>query len=290
MNYKLQNKIKVLIYGPNISIEDADMSFDATFTDEKNPNVCNLKIYNLNESNTEAILNDTKYIEIFTNQYGLTDTNGQTLWQLAFSGIPKESTEIKKSKTKSKVKYHTPSIINASEEADTYIQIVIQEGDGRDIGKFVSKSYRAGFDVKKILTDIAKSIDFEIVFDKTITNYKLTYPIILHENARNCLTKLASYIGCKCIINNGRVYIIDKNPKDSAILFHFDESNIPQPNYREGKKIEFTAPYMATLNVGTFVKLTNIKKSIDGIFQICKIESLFSNYSEDCESKVTVKY
>ena len=32
------------------------------------------------------------------------------------------------------------------------------------------------------------------------------------------------------------------------------------------------------------------KQQIDGVFQIAKIESSFSNYSEECESKITVRY
>ena len=287
---QFKNRIKVYIHGPNIEVEDADMSFITTFTDEKEPNLCTLKIYNLNEANMDAVLNNTKYIEIFTNQYGIKNTDGTILWQGAFAGIPKSTEEVKTLKSgKTNTKHNTPSINANVEEGDYYIQFDIQEGDGRDIGKFVSKSYRAGFDVKKIITDVAKSIDLEPVFDKNIKNFKLTYPIILHENVRDSLVKLASYIDATCTFNNGRVYVVGNNPNGLTTYFHFDESNIPQPKFLQNNKIEFVAPYISTLNVGTFVKLTNRKKHIDGIYQICKIENAFSNYSEDCESKITVK-
>ena len=72
--------------------------------------------------------------------------------------------------------------------------------------------------------------------------------------------------------------------------YQFDEENIQRPRMLQEKKIEFTAPYMPALTVGSFVRLVNKKMNLDGIYQICKIESKFSNHSEDCETKVTVKY
>ena len=290
-----ENKIKVLIHGPNIQLEEADCSFSAEFTDEKEPNSCKLKIYNLNEQNMDAVLNNTQYVEIFTNQYGLKDTDGNILWQNAFSGLLREAIKKpKKTKTgkisKAKAKILTPAITMGDDEADDYIELDLQEGNGTDIGTFVSKSYRNGFSVKKVLTDLAKSIDMEIVFDKNVKNFNLNYPIILHDNVRNSLTKVASYIDAKCIISNNKVYIVSNNPEGVAVYYQFDEDNIPQPKFLQDKKIEFVAPYMPNLTVGSFVKLSNKKLNIDNVYQICKIESSFSNYDEECETKVTVKY
>lgn len=290
-----ENKIKILIHGPNIQLEEADCGFSTEFTDEKEPNSCKLKIYNLNEQNMDAVLNNTEYVEIFTNQYGLKDTDGNILWQSAFEGLLREAIKKpKKTKTgkisKAKVKILTPAITTGDDEADDYIELDLQEGNGTDIGTFVSKSYRNGFSVKKVLTDLAKSIDMEIVFDKNVKNFNLNYPIILHDNVRNSLTKVASYIDAKCTISNNRVYIVSNNPEGTAVYYQFDEDNIPQPKFLQDKKIEFVAPYMSNLTVGSFVKLSNKKLNIDNIYQICKIESSFSNHSEDCETKVTVKY
>ena len=290
-----ENKIKVLIHGPNIQLEEADCEFSAEFTDEKEPNSCKLKIYNLNEQNMNAVLNNTEYVEIFTNQYGLKDTDGNILWQSAFEGLLREAIKKpKKTKTgkisKAKAKILTPAITTGEDEADDYIELDLQEGNGADIGTFVSKSYRNGFSVKKVLTDLAKSIDMEIVFDKNVKNFNLNYPIILHDNVRNSLNKVASYIDAKCTISNNRVYIVSNNPEGTAVYYQFDEDNIPQPKFLQDKKIEFVAPYMSNLTVGSFVKLSNKKLNIDNIYQICKIESSFSNHSEDCETKVTVKY
>lgn len=290
-----ENKIKVLIHGPNIQLEEADCEFTAEFTDEKEPNSCKLKIYNLNEQNMNAVLNNTEYVEIFTNQYGLKDTDGNILWQSAFAGLLREAIKKpKKTKTgkisKAKTKILTPAITTGDDEADDYIELDLQEGDGTDIGTFVSKSYRNGFSVKKVLTDLAKSINMEIVFDKNVKNFNLNYPIILHDNVRNSLTKVASYIDAKCTISNNRIYIVSNNPEGIATYYQFDEDNIPQPKFLQDKKIEFVAPYMPNLTVGSFVKLSNKKLNIDNIYQICKIESSFSNHSEDCETKVTVKY
>lgn len=290
-----ENKIKVLIHGPNIQLEEADCSFSAEFTDEKEPNSCKLKIYNLNEQNMDAVLNNTQYVEIFTNQYGLKDTDGNILWQNAFNGLLREAIKKpKKTKTgkvsKAKAKILTPAITMGDDEADDYIELDLQEGNGTDIGTFVSKSYRNGFSVKKVLTDLAKSIDMEIVFDKNVKNFNLNYPIILHDNVRNSLTKVASYIDAKCTISNNKVYIVSNNPEGVAVYYQFDEDNIPQPKFLQDKKIEFVAPYMPNLTVGSFVKLSNKKLNIDNVYQICKIESSFSNYDEECETKVTVKY
>lgn len=290
-----KNRIKIKIHGPNIELDDADCEFRCEFTDEKEPNNCKVRIYNLNEENMNAVLNNTQYVEIFTNQYGLKDSDGTILWQSAFEGILREA-EKKPKPTKSgkpskaKTKYLTPSVTTGVEEADDYIELELQEGNGADIGKFSSKSYRKGFDVKKILTDLAKSIDMEIVFDKNVKNFFLTYPIILHDNVRNCLSKVASYINATCTISNNKIYIVSNNPKGVAIYHQFDEENIPQPKYLQNKKIEFVAPYMPALTVGSFIRLVNKKMEIDGVFQICKLESSFSNHSEDCETKVTVKY
>lgn len=290
-----ENKIKVKIYGPNLEIDDADCNFEAEFTDEKEPNTCKLTIYNLNDKNMDAILNNTQYVEIYTNQYGLKDSDNTILWQSAFGGILREA--VKKPKptksgtpSKAKSKVLAPAITAEVDEADEYIQIELQEGNGTDIGTFVSKSYKKGFYVKKILTDLAKSIDMEIVFDKNVQNFYLTYPIILHDNVRNSLVKVASYLGATCTISNNRVYIVSNNPDGVASYYQFDEENIQRPKMLQEKKIEFTAPYMPALTVGSFVKLVNRKMNIDGIYQICKIESKFSNHSEDCETKVTVKY
>lgn len=290
-----ENKIKVKIHGPNLEIDDADCNFEAEFTDEKEPNTCKLTIYNLNDKNMDAILNNTQYVEIYTNQYGLKDSDNTILWQSAFGGILREA--VKKPKptksgkpSKSKAKVLAPAVIAEVDEADEYIQIELQEGDGTDIGTFVSKSYKKGFYVKKILTDLAKSIDMEIVFDKNVQNFYLTYPIILHDNVRNSLSKVASYIGATCTISNNRVYVVSNNPDGVASYYQFDEENIQRPRMLQEKKIEFTIPYMPALTVGSFVRLVNRKMNIDGIYQICKIESKFSNHSEDCETKVTVKY
>ena len=290
-----ENKIKLLIHGPNIQIEDADCEFSAEFTDEKEPNSCKLRIYNLNEKNMNAVLNNTEYVEIFTNQYGLKDTDGTILWQSAFEGLlrqaEKKSKPTKSGKaSKSKTKYLTPAVTSGSDEADDYIEIDLQEGDGTDIGTFVSKSYRDGFDVKKILTDLAKTINMEIVFDKNIKNYFLTYPIILHDNIRNSLVQVASYVDATCTISNNRVYVVSNKPDGVITYFQFDEENIQQPKYLQDKKIEFVAPYMPTIIVGSFIRLVNKKMEIDGIYQVSKIESKFSNHSEDCETKITVKY
>ena len=65
---------------------------------------------------------------------------------------------------------------------------------------------------------------------------------------------------------------------------------IQQPKYLQDKKIEFSAPYMADLRVSGFVALFNKAQEISGVFQVVKLESSFSNYSEECETKVTVKY
>lgn len=290
-----ENKIKILIHGPNIQIEDADCEFSTEFTDEKEPNSCKLKIYNLNEENMNAVLNNTEYVEIFTNQYGIKDSDNTILWQSAFEGILRQAEKKTKSSSSksgksSKIKYLTPAITTGEDDSDDYIELDLQEGNGTDIGTFVSKSYRNGFDVKKILTDLAKSINMEIVFDKNVKNFTLTYPVILHDNIRNSLTKVASYIDAKCTISNNRIYIVSNNPEGVVTYFQFDEDNIPQPKYLQDKKIEFIAPYMPTLLVGSFIKLINRKMAIDGVYEICKIESKFSNHSEDCETKVTVKY
>lgn len=294
-----ENKIKILIHGPSIQIDEADCEFSTEFTDEKEPNVCTLKIYNLDEKNMDSILNNTEYVEIFTNQYGLKDKDGTILWQSAFEGILREAekkpkpTYTKKGKlrkTQAKTKYLTPSITTGDDDADDYIEIVLQEGNGTDIGTFISKSYRKGFDVKQILTELAKEIDMEIVFDKNVTNFILNYPIILHDNIRNSLTQVASYIGAKAEISNNKVYIVSENPNGVITYYQFDEENIQQPKYLQDKKIEFTAPYMPTIMIGGFVKLVNKKMELDNVFQVCKIESKFSNYSEDCETKITVKY
>lgn len=294
-----ENKIKVLIHGPNIQIEDGDCEFSTEFTDEKEPNTCKLKIYNLDERNMDSILNNTEYVEIFTNQYGLKDKDGSTLWQSAFEGILREAekkpkpTYTKKGKlrkTQAKTKYLTPSITTGDDDADDYIEITLQEGNGTDIGAFVSKSYKKGFDVKQILTELAKEINMEIVFDKNVKNFTLPYPIILHDNIRNSLTQVASYIGANATISNNRIYIVSENPEGVITYFQFDEENIQQPKYLQDKKIEFIAPYIPTILVGSFVKLVNKKMELDDVFQVCKIESEFSNYSENCETKITVFY
>lgn len=294
-----ENKIKVKIYGPNIELEDADMEFTTTFTDEKEPNSATLKIYNLSDKNMNAIMNNCKYVEIYTNQYGVKDTDGTILWQKAFEGLLRDSTKKPKTtytkkgkprKSNAKTKYLTPAVTTGMDEADDYIELDLQEGDGTDIGTFVSKSYKTGFNVKKILTDLAKSIDMEIVFDKNVKNFNLTYPIILHDNVRNSLNKVASYIGATCTIQENRVYIVGTEPEGVITYYQFDEENIQQPRYLQDKKIEFVAPYMPVLVVGSFVRLINKRQEIDGVFQIVKIESSFSNHGEECETKVTVKY
>lgn len=294
-----ENKIKVKIYGPNIELEDADMEFTTTFTDEKEPNSATLKIFNLSDKNMDAIMNNCQYVEIFTNQYGVKDSNGTLLWQKAFEGLLRDTIKKPKSsytksgklrKSKAKTKYLTPAVTTGVDEADDYIEIDLQEGNGTDIGTFVSKSYKSGFNVKKILTDIAQSIGMEIVFDKNVKNFNLTYPIILHDNIRNSLTKVASYIGATCTIQENRVYIVGNEPDGVATYYQFDEENIQQPKYLQDKKIEFVAPYMPILVVGGFVKIVNKRQEIDGVFQIVKIESNFSNCGENCETKVTVKY
>jgi hypothetical protein len=290
-----ENKIKILIHGPNLHIEDVDCDFEVEFTDEKEPNKCKLKIYNLNEANMNAVLNNTLYVEIFTNQYGLKDSENNILWQTAFEGLLRKA-EKKPKPTKSgkaskaKTKYLTPSATVHTDDSDIYIELDLQEGDGTDIGTFVSKSYRKGFDIKKILTDLASSIGMEIVFDKNIKNFLLTYPIILHDNIRNSLSQVASYIDATCTISNNRVYVVGNSPEGVSSYFQFDEENIQQPKYLQDKKIEFTAPYIPTVTVGSFIKLINKKMEIDDVYQVCKIESKFSNYSEDCETKITVKY
>ena len=38
------------------------------------------------------------------------------------------------------------------------------------------------------------------------------------------------------------------------------------------------------------LKLINKKMGIDGIYEVCKVENSFSNYSEECETTITVKY
>lgn len=294
-----ENRIKILIHGPNIQLEDADGEFSTEFTDEKEPNSCKLKIYNLKDENMDAVLNNTEYVEIFTNQYGVKDTNGQLLWQSAFEGIlrvaekkpkPSYTKKGKLRKTKARTKYLTPSITTGDDDADDYIEIELQEGNGADIGTFISKSYKTGFNIKKILTDLAKSIKMEIVFDKNVKNFTIPYPIILHDNVRNSLVRVASYIDAKCTISNNRVYIVSNNPEGVVTYFQFDEDNIQQPKYLQDKKIEFIAPYMPAILPGSFVKLVNKKMEIDNVFQVCKVESSFSNYSENCESKITVKY
>lgn len=297
---ELKNRIRVKIYGPNLEIEDADINFEIILTDEKDPNECTLRIYNLTDEHMNQIIRDCKYVEIYTNQYGVKDMDNMTLWQKAFEGLPKQTE--KKSKpsytrngklrkgSSTKVKYLAPSIQQIVEDADDYIEIVLQEGDGSDIGTFVSKSYKSGFNVKKILTDLAKSINMEIVFNKNVKLTNVTFPIIIHDNVRNSLTRVASYIGCTATIQNNTVYISSKNPDGVIIYYQFDEDNTQQPKYLQDKKIEFSAPYMPALAVGGFVKLTNRRQEIDGVFQIVKLENSFSNYSEECETKVTVSY
>lgn len=292
-----ENKIKVKIHGPNIEIEDGNMDFSTELTEEKEPNSCILKIYNLNETNINSILNNTQYVEIFTNQYGLKDDTGLLLWQNAFQGIPRETIKkTKPTKRKSKKpktpKYLTPSLTlhNDGGDGDYYIQLELQEGKGIDIGTFVSKSYRRGFNIKKILRDLAKEANMEIVFDKNIKDFTVTYPIILHDNVLNSLIQVASYIGAKCTICNNRIYIVGSNPQGATTYFQFDEENIAEPKYLQDKKIEFEAPYMPSIVVGSFIRLVNKKLEIDGIYQVCKVESVFSNHSEECESKITVKY
>ena len=297
---EFRNRIKVKIYGPNIEVEDADMSFEAIFTDEKDPNESTLRIYNLTDTHMNRITKDCKYIEIYTNQYGVKDENGQLLWQKAFEGLPKDiekktkpiynRKKPKKTSSTTKVKYLAPSIQQIIDDADDYLEIVLQEGNGADIGTFVSKSYKTGFNVKKILTDLAKSINMEIVFDKNVKLINVTFPIIIHDNVRNSLTKVASYIGCTASIQNNKVYVSSKNPEGVIIYYQFDEDNTQQPKYLQDKKIEFSAPYLPVLAVNGFVKLMNKRQEIDGVFQIVKLENSFSNYSEECETKVTVKY
>lgn len=294
-----KNKIKFKIYGPNIESEEADCEFTTMFTDEKEPNTCTLKIYNLNDTNMNAILTNTQYVEVYTNQYGTKDSDDTLLWQIAFEGLLKEAIKKPKvsytkkgklRKTTAKTRYLTPSITTGDDDADDYIEIELQEGKGAEIGSFISKSYRKGFNVKKILEDMAKAIDMEIVFDKNVKDFTITYPIILHDNILNSLHQVASYINCTCSIANNRIFVTGKTLDGVAIYYQFDEDNIQQPRYLQDKKIEFTAPYMPTLLPGQFVKLINKKQEIDGVFQIVKIESSFSNHSEDCESKITVKY
>ena len=294
-----ENKIKVNIYGPNLEIENADCSFTTMFTEEKEPNTCTLKIYNLTDEKMNSIVNNTKYVEIKTNQYNIKDSDGNVLWQRAFEGLPREIIKKPKisytkkgkiRKSSNKVKILAPSITVGTDEADDYIELDLQEGMGAEIGTFVSKSYKNGFNVKKILTDLAEMANLEIVFDKNIKFWNVTYPIILHGNVRDSLIQVASYIGCTCIIAQNRALISGQNKEGVILYYQFDEENTQRPNYLQDKKIEFYAPYMPFLLPGQFVKLINKKQQIDGVFQIAKIESSFSNYSEECESKITVRY
>lgn len=292
-----ENKIKAKIHGPNIEVEDGDMDFTTELTDEKEPNSCILKIYNLNEDNINSILNNTQYVEIFTNQYGIKDDSGLLLWQNAFQGIPRETIKKtkptkRKSKTPKKPRYLTPSLTlhKDGDDGDYYVQLELQEGKGIDIGTFVSKSYKKGFNIKKILKDLAKEANMEIVFDKNVKDFTVTYPIILHDNILNSLAQVSSYIGAKCTICNNRVYIVSANPQGVTTYFQFDEENIAEPKYLQDKKIEFEAPYMPSIVVGSFIRLVNKKLDINGVYQVCKVESAFSNHSEECESKITVKY
>lgn len=297
-NIILENKIKVLIHGKNsfgLEIEEADCSFTTEFNDEKEPNSCKLRIYNLKQESMDAVIENAEYFEIFTNQYGAKDTDGTTLWQTAFAGLLRQSekktkSSSKKSKKPKKIRYNTPAITPQEDEADDYILVELQEGTGVDIGTFISKSYRAGFNVKKVLIDIAKSIDMEIVFDPNVKNFTVPFAIILHDNARNNLCRVASYIDARCTIENNRIHIVSNNPSGTTIYFQFDEENIQQPKYLQDKKIQFTAPYMPSVIVGSFVKLINKKMGIDGVYEVCKVENSFSNYSEECETTITVKY
>lgn len=291
-NIVFDNKIKVRINGANIELDEASMNFTIERNNGKEPNTCSLTIYNLNDQDIARLYDNIYSVDIYTNQYDLRTPDGELIWENVFSGVLRNITKPRKSKTKKSkapTRYYAPSIQYSTDEADTYITLELQEGSGIETSFFVSRSYKSGMSAFSIIKDIGRTMDMPVMFIGDLKDVNLNFNVPMYNVGLNCLHKMARYLDARVTIVNGNIYFAPNSSKGTRIIHKYDEDNIPTPEFKEDKKIEISTIFTPEIIPNEYIYISNKVLKINGAYKVIEIKHSFSNHSTDCETIITVK-
>ena len=288
-NIVFDNKIKVRINGANIELDEASRNFTIERNNGKEPNTCSLTIYNLNDQDIARLYDNIYSVDIYTNQYDLRTPDGELIWENVFSGVLRNVTKPKGKSKKAKTRYYAPNIQYNTSDADTYVTLELQEGNGIETSFFVSRSYKSGMSAFSIIRDIGRTMDMPVMFIGDLKDVNLNFNVPMYNVGLNCLHKMARYLDAKVTIVNGNIYMAPNSSKGTRIIHKFDEDNIPTPEFKEDKKIEISTIFTPEIIPNEYVYISNKVLNMNSAYRVLEIKHTFSNHSTDCESVITVK-
>lgn len=236
---------------PNATvIRDLRIAFSITKTLESTPNKCEIKVYNLSDTSRAAL--QTKPLHI------LLEAGYETRLNRLFAG-------------------DLTWVHSKRDGALWETAIEVGDGDRAFVDARISKSYKAGIDLKTLVGDAAKTMGFEIPKDVASAKAfagQLLNGATLHGPSREQMTKLLGSQGYGWSVQNERLQILKNGAytDESAWLV---TGMVGSPEYappkEPGKQPTLTVRMLLypELTPGGRIKLES--QSVNGVFRISKV-------------------
>lgn len=185
---KMWNQIREveILYNENtaykITYEDIDINFKIYFTNDKNSNICEIRMYNLS-TNTINNIKKENHIKV---KSGYEDFNGD----IFIGKIDNVSTQLDG--------LDRVTILTCSPDATSWNN------------EFINKSWRKGIKAKEIVQQIASMVGWSIgMLD--IGELQYNGGKVFRKLAKNCLQEIAKDTNSLLYFNNGIIYMYPAN-------------------------------------------------------------------------------
>ena len=210
-------KIELIIAGKKYIYDEQDrksihIDFDIPFTTQKEPDVADIRIYNLSDISVGAILKD---VDVVLNAgYGNNVGN-------VFTG---------------KV-----DSVRTDWEGPTKVTTILAT-DRPNAKRTISKTYKEGTKASFIMRELANLLGVKVVEINPVKDIEYTKGKVINGEAYQELTKLAKETKSKIYINKGQLYIrADKKGTETGFKLNKDTGLIGRPQRieeeQDGKKV-----------------------------------------------------
>lgn len=253
-----------LIVGDKIfSSDDFEIEFRVPFDDNDEPNVSEIKIYNLTNDSIFAMKKGTRVI--------LNAGHEGDVGTILRGSIEKSSTTWD------------------SDNIDKITKLIVGESSDKWRKEYVSKSYKPGIRASEILKDLAGQFGIELGELHLANDIVYKRGRSISSMLQSAMRQIAHDAGSKFHISNGKIYIRPWHWGNIvAFDLNFNTGLIGSPEYFEeevdnGKRTGYNVRMLLNhrVNVDSIIKIKS--RTVNGTFRVQKGE-----HTSDFETKVEV--
>jgi hypothetical protein len=254
-----------------VVIKDLRVTFDIEKHIGKEPNTCEVRVYNLAERSRYLVQNKPLYIRLEAGYDGFRERlfSGDLVWAQSMR-----------------------------ESVDWETRLLLGDGDRAFRFARVNRSYRSGITIRAALRDAASSMGFtlppNIAANPALDN-QFVSGLALHGNAADEVTRLLKPLGLDWSIQDGRLQILDERQArpGEAIVISQDSGMIGVPEY--GTPEKKSKPPVLTVKTllrpgiipGGLIKVE--AAVIKGVFKVERVRHVGDTHGEDWFSEIEAR-